>query len=96
MNPTAEEADAAQRRLNKIADTIDRNYHLVQLGPQVAEDIRTLTARRLLVETEADLSLRMFPPGSKGPTTGHPTVADWARKKRAQALGDETPWGDSQ
>lgn len=52
MNPTRGEADEAQRRLNKVADTIDLNYHLVQLSPQVAKDIRTLTARRLMLEGE--------------------------------------------
>lgn len=52
MRPTAQETDAAQRRLNEVADMIDLNYHLVQLSPQVAKDIRTLTARRLMLEGE--------------------------------------------
>ena len=33
------------KRLNNIANTIDLNYHLVQLSPQVAEDIRYVTGK---------------------------------------------------
>jgi|HubBroStandDraft_5_1064220.scaffolds.fasta_scaffold157363_1 hypothetical protein len=87
MKPTRYQTDDAQRRLNEIADTIDFNYHLVQLTPQVAEDIRMLTARRIWLEETYNTR--------SAPST-IPTVADWARKKRAEALGDETAWGDSQ
>lgn len=100
MNPTREEADDAQRRLNEIANAIDGYEH------QVAEDIRTLIARRLMLEeyatkaAEGTSVAEMLAPSLQHtpgqPTLGLPTVMDRARRKRAKALGDETPWGDSQ
>lgn len=87
MNPTQREADEAQRRLNEIADTIDLNYHLVQLSPQVAQDIRVLTARRLMLEQRDE---RVAPSYLSKATRTYPEPTDEARE--AQAAYDDH-WG---
>jgi hypothetical protein len=99
MIPTPEEAKDAQSRLGKMAETIDQNYHLVQLTPQVAEDIRIMIGRLEFLESLRMSALKFVsdrsytPPSTDDmlhhtpgqPTLGLLTVADYARQKRAEA-----------
>lgn len=105
--PTPQDAHLAMTRLSDLADRAFDEESILEFDGQDANDVRTIAARLEFLESLRMSAIKFtaqhnpttddllrHTPGQ--PTLGLPTVADYARKKRAKALGDETSWGDSQ